>query len=89
MVKKLTSINPANNQVVKGLLEIEKQHKLIEGVRSLLDYDIDGLVYKVNKLDLQNRLGFVGKNPRWAVALKFSAEKTKTRILNLLFKNLR
>ena len=51
------SVNPFN-QVVKGLEEIEKQHKLIEEAKSALDYDIDGLVYKVNKLELQSRLEF-------------------------------
>ena len=59
--------------------------KTIEERRSSLDYDIDGIVYKINEYNLQKRLGFVGKNPRWAIALKFSAEKTSTRILDINF----
>ena len=66
--------------MVKNLYEIEKQHKFIEGVRSSLDYDIDGLVYKVNNLDLQSRLGNTSSSPRWATAYKFSSEKAITKI---------
>ncbi len=58
-------------------------YKKIENIRSKINYDIDGIVYKVNDYNIQNRLGFVGKNPRWAVALKFSAEKTSTKILEI------
>ena len=74
--------NP-NNKVVKGLEEIEKQHKLIEQLRSSLDYDIDGLVYKVNNLDLQSRLGNTSNSPRWATAYKFSSEKATTKIKDI------
>tara|TARA_Y100001970_G_scaffold7687_1_gene8792 strand:- start:67 stop:2091 length:2025 start_codon:yes stop_codon:yes gene_type:complete len=58
-------------------------YKKIENIRSEINYDIDGIVYKVNNYNIQNRLGFVGKNPRWAIALKFSAEKTSTKILDI------
>ena len=52
----------------------------INNTRNNLDYDIDGLVVKLDNIVQQKRLGNVGKNPRWAIALKFSAEKAKTII---------
>ena len=72
------------NTVVKSLDEIEKQHKIIEEVRSSLDYDIDGLVYKVNNLELQSRLGSTSSSPRWATAYKFSSEKAVTKIKDIV-----
>jgi len=77
------SVNP-NNKIVKGLNEIEDQHKAIEEIRSKLDYDIDGLVYKVNNLQLQTRLGNTSNAPRWATAYKFSSEKATTRIRDII-----
>ena len=67
-------VNPYN-KLVNGILEIENHHKKIESIRSSLDYDIDGIVYKVNDLNLQKRLGNTSNSPRWATAYKFSSEK--------------
>jgi len=74
----------SHNKVVLGLEELERQHKLIEETRSSLDYDIDGLVYKVNSLELQSRLGNTSSSPRWATAYKFSSEKAKTKIKDII-----
>ena len=60
--------------------DIIKFFNYIDSKRSTIEYDIDGLVIKINDTNIQNRLGYVGKNPRWAIALKFSAEKANTKI---------
>ena len=67
-------------RVVKDINEIESRHNYIDSMRSGLDYDIDGLVFKVNDLNLQTRLGSTSNSPRWATAYKFSAEKAFTRV---------
>ena len=72
------------SESVRGLEEIEKKHKEVEQIRSSLDYDIDGLVYKVNDLSLQKRLGNTSNSPRWAIAYKFSAEKAVTKIKDIV-----
>ncbi len=71
-------------KTVNGIDEIEKEHEKIDKMRSLLDYDIDGIVYKVNDLGLQKRLGNTSNSPRWAIAYKFSAEKATTRIKKIV-----
>ena len=59
----------------EGLLEAYRE---MEAVRPRLGYDIDGVVYKVDRLDWQQRLGFVSRSPRWAIARKFPAEQART-----------
>ncbi len=74
--------NPLTKKI-KNIEEIEKEHKNIDSIRASLDYDIDGLVYKVNDLVLQKRLGNTSNSPRWAIAYKFSAEKASTKIIDI------
>ncbi|MGA7712687.1 MAG: NAD-dependent DNA ligase LigA [Rhizomicrobium sp.] len=58
--------------------ELLEFYRDIEAKRAKLGYDIDGVVYKVDDLELQNRLGFVSRSPRWAIAHKFAAEQAQT-----------
>ena len=58
-------------------------YRAIEAQRATLGYDIDGVVYKVNDLALQRRLGFRSTTPRWAIAHKFPAELAWTRLLSI------
>ena len=76
------NVNPLSKSVIT-LDEIERKHKEVEEQRSSLNYDIDGLVYKVNNLSLQKRLGNTSNSPRWAIAYKFSAEKALSKIKNI------
>ena len=71
------------SEKLSSLEEIENKHKVIDQLRSSLDYDIDGLVFKVNDLTYQKRLGNTSNSPRWAIAYKFSAQKAVTKILNI------
>jgi DNA ligase (NAD+) len=72
------------NYLAKNILEIENQYKKIEAIRSSLDYDIDGLVVKINDLNLQTRLGNTSNSPRWATAYKFSSVKATTQVKDII-----
>ncbi len=71
------STNPLT-KTCHSLEQLIAFHRKIEEQRSHLDYDIDGVVYKVDRLDWQERLGFVSRTPRWAIAHKFPAERAMT-----------
>ena len=71
------------NKTIKGIKNLNLHHKKFEEKRYNLEYDVDGLVYKVNNFDLQKRLGFVANAPRWAIAHKFSANSSISKILNI------
>jgi DNA ligase (NAD+) len=75
-------VNPLG-KIVKNEKEIFNNYKQLEEHRSKLDYDIDGIVYKINNFQLQKRLGNLSHAPRWAIAHKFSAEKGISKIKNI------
>ena len=74
--------NPLN-KTIKGIKNLMKNYKDIENKRGSLDFDIDGIVYKINDLKLQRRLGNIANAPRWAVAHKFSANNGISKIENI------
>ncbi|MDB5733506.1 MAG: ligA [Alphaproteobacteria bacterium] len=81
MLEKFQSYGFVVNPLVKRcetLEQVLKFYRDIESKRARLGYDIDGVVYKVDRLDLQDRLGFVSRSPRWATAHKFPAEQAET-----------
>ena len=81
MLKWFSACGFKTNPLTKYFRSIEELvafHREIEAQRAKLDYDIDGVVYKVDRLDWQQRLGFVSRSPRWAIAHKFTAEKAIT-----------
>ena len=75
-------INPFN-KISKGTKNLIKNYNDLEKIRSEIDFDIDGIVYKVNDFNLQSRLGYVANAPRWAIAHKFSANQAVSQILDI------
>mgnify|MGYP001196160209 CR=1 FL=1 len=76
--------NPLNYKT-NNLKNVYKFYEDVDKKRSTLNYDIDGLVVKIDDLSIQKRLGIVGKNPRWSIALKFSSDKVSTTITDIDF----
>ena len=74
--------NPLNKLIV-GIDKLIKNYNEVEKKRADLDFDIDGIVYKINDFSLQKRLGFVANAPRWAVAHKFSSNKAISEIIDI------
>ena len=85
-LKKLSSwgfkTNPLNTRII-GIDELIKNYNKVEKKRNDLDFDIDGIVYKINSFQLQRRLGNVANAPRWAIAHKFSANNGISKILDI------
>ena len=75
-------INPLN-KLISGIENLIKNYHEIEKKRASLDFDIDGIVYKINEFKLQKRLGNVANAPRWAIAHKFSSNKAISKILDI------
>lgn len=73
-----------NSRLCNNILDIIKLYNYIGDIRYTLEYDIDGMVYKVNNFNLQKRLGYVARSPRYAIAHKFPAEKSKTKINDII-----
>jgi DNA ligase (NAD+) len=77
------STNPLT-KICHSVEQLIAFHRKIEEQRSHLDYDIDGVVYKVDRLDWQERLGFVSRTPRWGIAHKFPAERAVTKLMDIV-----
>ncbi|PSC05243.1 DNA ligase (NAD(+)) LigA [Alsobacter soli] len=86
MVEAFARFGLPTNPLMRRCESVEEMiavYREIEAQRADLPYDIDGVVYKVDDLDLQRRLGFVSRSPRWATAHKFPAEKATTELLDI------
>ena len=86
MVQAFARMGLPTNPLMKRCATIEEMvahYRLIEEKRPTLGYDIDGVVYKVDDLALQQRLGFIARSPRWATARKFPAEQAQTLLLDI------
>jgi DNA ligase (NAD+) len=71
------------NKIIKGTKNLLKNYNNLEKARSEINFDIDGIVYKINDFRLQSRLGYVANAPRWAIAHKFSANKATSQIIDI------
>ena len=79
-------VNPAN-RIVKSVDEILAFIHEYAEKRPKLSYDIDGVVIKVNDLEMQEKLGFTSKYPRWAIAYKFPAEEVLTKLTDIIYRS--
>jgi DNA ligase (NAD+) len=77
-------VNFEKSRICHGIEEVRAFIKEWDTLRQKVDYATDGVVVKINDLQLQNELGFVGRNPRWACAFKFPPEEVVTKILNIV-----
>ena len=71
------------NKLIRGVDNLVENHFKLEQIRKEIEFDIDGVVYKINDFILQKRLGFVANAPRWAIAHKFSSNKSISEILKI------
>ncbi|MEO1888737.1 MAG: NAD-dependent DNA ligase LigA, partial [Cycloclasticus sp.] len=76
---------PVSNQVsvARGSVQCHKAYDVLASKRPLLPYEIDGVVYKVNDFELQEKIGFVSRAPRWAIARKFPAQEKMTKVVGI------
>ncbi len=72
-----------HNKILSSIDDLRNFHKKFEKERFNLEYDVDGLVYKINSIELQKRLGFTANSPRWAIAHKFSADSAFSKIIDI------
>lgn len=77
-------INP-HTKVKNSLVEVQKEITSFEALKKELPYDIDGVVIKVNELDLYQEIGYTAKFPKWAIAYKFAPEEVETKLNDITF----